>query len=64
MAIRRKDLNNIRDRNRQDYLNGRTPIHALVDELDKSEDWITSVQVGENRKVRSLLFAHSSQVEL
>lgn len=64
IAIRTSDLRNEREKVRQDYLRGRTPIHALVNELDTSENWISSIQVDDSRRVRSLLFAHVSQVEL
>jgi transposase-like protein len=64
MAVRRKDLNNTRDKARRDYLKGRPPIQALVEELRESDNWISSVRSSPERKVTSLLFAHSSQVQL
>jgi hypothetical protein len=64
LFINRSDMSNIRERDRQAYLQGRSPIQALLTELDESIDWISSIETGPDGRLKSLFFAHSSQVEL
>jgi hypothetical protein len=64
LLIRRSDVCNERDHERNAYLQGRTPIQALIDELSQSEDWIVKYRTGPDRKVELLFFAHIKQAEL
>jgi hypothetical protein len=54
----------MREKTRQTYLQGRTPIQALITELDKSEEWTSAVETGPDGRVKSLFFTHASQIEL
>ena len=49
---------------RADYLNGRSSIEALLDELSTSPDWIFDVKLDTENHVQCLFFAHKKQVEL
>jgi hypothetical protein len=46
-----------------DYLDGRSSIEALLDELS-TPDWIFDVTLDANNHVQSLFFAHEKQVKL
>jgi hypothetical protein len=62
-SITQRDVANQRAYSRDDYLQGRTPLEALVDELRSSDEWV--VQWTEiNGRLQSLFFASRDQVEL
>jgi hypothetical protein len=64
VLISTSDISNERETARRAYLKGRSPIEALIDELNNNEEWISSVELDSDRKVKALFFAHVSQVEL
>jgi len=59
--ITQQDVYNQRLYHRGEYLNGRTPLEALLDELN--EGWVTQYMQVDGR-LRSLFFASQEQVEL
>ena len=59
--ISQQDVYNQRLYHRGEYLNGRTPLEALLDELN--EGWVTQYMQVDGR-LRSLFFASQEQVEL
>jgi hypothetical protein len=72
-AIRQKDCNtfiaasdirNERITNRLIYLQKRTPIEALLDELSTSPNWIYEVKTDPENHIQNLFFMHVRQAEL
>jgi hypothetical protein len=57
VLISTSDISNERETARQAYLKGRSPIEALIDELNNNEEWISSVELGSDQKVKALFFA-------
>jgi hypothetical protein len=58
-----RDIWNERTINRANYLRGRSPIEALLDDLSTSE-WIFDFQKDPDNHIRYLFFTHKKQVEL
>jgi hypothetical protein len=61
--IQAQDIYNERISARADYLNRRSPMEALLDELSTPE-WISDVKLDADNHVQNLFFAHQNQVEL
>jgi MULE transposase domain len=62
--IAASDIRNERLTNRLNYLQKRTPIEALLDELSTSSDWIYEVKTDPENRVQNLFFMHVKQAEL
>jgi hypothetical protein len=58
------DIRNERKLARKDYLQERSPIETLLDELSSTEDWIYEVKLDTSQHVQNLFFAHKSQAEM
>jgi hypothetical protein len=57
------DIHNDRKILRADYLKGRPPIEALLDDLSTPE-WVFDIRRDQDNHVQSLFFAHEKQIEL
>jgi hypothetical protein len=57
------DIRNDRMKMRAEYLNGRSPIETLLDDLS-SPEWIFDVKRDSDNRVQCLFFAHEKQVEM
>jgi hypothetical protein len=62
--ISARDIRNERISATTEFLNGRSPIEALLDELSTSPDWVFDVKYDTENHVQCLFFAHEKQVEL
>lgn len=62
-TITQMDVYNQRYYNRREYLQGRTPLEALVDELKSNDEWVVKWKEIDGR-LQSLFFASQNQVEL
>src|ERR1043166_1730803 len=59
-----RDIRNERILARADYLNGRSAIEALLDELSTSGEWVFDVKLDPDNHVQCLFFAHKKQIEM
>ena len=57
------DIRGERKTIRERYLDGRSPIEALLDDLSTT-DWVFAVKKDDNNCIQNLFFAHQKQVEL
>jgi hypothetical protein len=63
--ITSKDISNERQLIRQDYLQGRTAIESLIDELQADDSvWKMRLSLNHERRVTALFFAHQNQINL
>ena len=60
-TITQMDVYNQRYYNRREYLQGRTPLEALVDELKSNDEWVVKWKEIDGR-LQSLFFASQNQV--
>ena len=61
--LNEQDLRNLRKKNRKSYLNGRSPIEALLDEL-KNGPYMFDLIKNENDRLTHLFFIHNRSVRL
>ncbi|KAJ5117506.1 hypothetical protein N7448_011138 [Penicillium atrosanguineum] len=59
-----RDIYNIRGRLIREYLNGRTPIQALMEELPKGGNWIFKYEVDEQHHITALFCMHRTSLAM
>ena len=59
LPLKMDDLYNLKSQIRRDALGGNTPIQALVNELNTSDDWYSNIRLGLAGKVTGLFFSHT-----
>jgi MULE transposase domain len=64
IIITKDDINNIIRTANKEFLNGRTKIQALVDELRANDDWIFKANKDSENRITHLFFALKSQHQL
>ncbi|KAJ5307511.1 hypothetical protein N7476_008167 [Penicillium atrosanguineum] len=63
-TIQPRDIYNIRGRLIREYLNGRTPIQALMEELPKGGNWIFKYEVDEQHHITALFCMHRTSLAM
>ncbi|KAJ5264490.1 hypothetical protein N7505_007283 [Penicillium chrysogenum] len=59
-----KDINNLRMQLNREFLNGRTPIQALLQELPKDGNWIFKYELDDDQHVTALFCMHKTCVTM
>lgn len=64
LLITRPDIHNVIQKAELEFLNGRTKIQALMDELQTDSEWVFKVKKDKLNRITHLFFALSTQVQL
>ena len=62
-GLKPQDIYNLRKDLRRKFLEGRTPIQALITQLPEDGDWIFNYEVDEDNAIRTLFCSHRTSLE-
>lgn len=64
ISLRPRDIHNLRWNMRREFLDGRTPIQALLTQIPEGGDWICNWETEDNNVVTAVFCTHKSALEL